>query len=231
MRILISISLLLGALTAGSTPTAAQSLVLMVVCDSERPLGPSLSHVQASEAVAIFCSDMTPQNTDFCLGVGELTSRAGTGMTCAAAIHEADGLGFEKIFLDTVVPSSRVPHEAAHVFQQRQTNLQFVMERGDSSVDLIGCNLLPGDEPEATYLQMSDRPGSAADDLSCADAIQQSVDTGAALSAKRSTVLEEGARAAIRNQQGVLALDADFNEGSRAEFVIVRIGQRSMKPN
>jgi hypothetical protein len=241
VRILISTCLILSTMAAAAAPTMAQSLIVIALCAPDGPSGPTLSRLQTSQAVWISCMDLTPENQEFCSGIGQVAAAAGTGLACAEAIGMLEHLGVEKTFIDAVTPTAPVARTALdltkaateapnpYLIQPNQTDLQFVMERASGNVDLIGCKIFGRSGPEATYVQPSDAAESASTGLSCADALQASVDAGAALSAKVSTVIAGAARAGILLQQGRVALDSDANEMKPAEFVIVRIGQWTME--
>jgi hypothetical protein len=240
VRILISTCLILSTMAVAAAPTMAQSLIVIALCAPDGPSGPTLSHLQTSQAVRKFCVE-PPENREFCSGVGEVAAAAGTGLACAEAIDMLEHLGVKKTFIDAVAPTapvartgldlSKAATEAPHPYliQHNQTDLQFLMERAGGNVDLIGCKIFGRSGPEATYVQLSDAAESAPTGLSCADALQASVDAGAVLSAKVSTVIAGAARAGILLQQGRVALDSDSNEMKPAEFVIIRIGQWTME--
>ena len=227
MRILIPTLLVLGVLAGTAAAASAQSLIVIAICTLGDAARPTVSSLQISNEARTLCDqDLTPDNELFCNAVAAVKAGAGTGMACADAVTNRYLFGFEKTIFAAV--ASGPP---AHVLQSNQTNLEFVLQRADSSVDMIGCDMLASEGPRTTYVQKSAASAGGRAYLSCADALQESVNAGAILSAGRLAAVTGAAAPGVLHQQGRVIVDSDSNDAKAAEFVIIRIGQKVMTAN
>jgi hypothetical protein len=227
MRFLISTFLVLGVLAGTAATVSAQSLIVIAICTLGEASGPTVSALQVSDEARTLCeNDLTPDNEAFCNAVAAVKAGAGTGMACAEAVTNRYLFGVEKTIFTAV--ASGAP---AHVLQSNQTNLEFVLKRADASVDLIGCDMLASDGPRTTYIQKSAAPAGQTAFLSCADALQVSVNAGATLSAGSIAAVTGTAAPGVLHQQGRVIVDSDNNDAKAAEFVIISIGQKVMTAN
>jgi hypothetical protein len=227
MRIFILTVLVLGALGSTTATVWAQSLIVIAICTLGDDADPTVSTLQISDEARSLCEeDLTPDNGAFCNAVAAVKAGAGTGMACAEAITNRYLFGFEKTIFTAV--ASKAP---AHVLQSNQTNLEFALQRADASVDLIGCDMLASDGPRATYVQKSGALAGETAYLSCADALQESANGGATLSAGSTTAVTGAAAPGVLHQQGRVIVGSDGDEAKPAEFVIIRIGQKVMTAN
>jgi hypothetical protein len=227
MRSLISTLIVAGVLAGAAATVSAQSLIVIAICTLGDASGPTVSALQISEEARTLCEeDLTPENEAFCNAVATVKAGAGTGMACADAVTNRYLFGFEKTIVTAVAP--RPP---ANVLQSNQTNLEFVMKRADASVDMVGCDILASSGPRATYVQKSVALAGGVNYLSCADALQESANAGAMLSAGSVAVVTGATAPGVMHQQGRVIVDSGDNEAKAAEFVIIRIGQKAITAN